>query len=61
MEILNNIWLAISTPNIELVNISTIPVFFIEAALTMYLFLSIMGLFSTKKQRIVYILITSSI
>lgn len=61
MEILNNIWLAISTPNIELVNISTIPVFFIEAALTMYLFLSIMGLFSTKKQRIVYILITSFI
>lgn len=28
MEILNNLWLAVSTPNEELMNLITIPLFF---------------------------------
>lgn len=56
MEILNNIWLSISTPNIELVNLVSIPILSIEITLTMYLFLSIMNLSSNKRQRIIYIL-----
>lgn len=61
MEILNNIWTAITTPNIQLLNIITIPIYFIEATLTMYLFLSIINLSSTRRQRIIYILLISLI
>ncbi len=58
MEILNNIWNTISTPNIQLVNIISIPFMLIEITLIMYLFLSIMSLSSTRKQRIIYVLIS---
>ena len=54
MEILNNIWTALSTPNEGLLNIITIPLFFVENFLTMQLFLSIIGLEHTKKQSIAY-------
>lgn len=57
MEILNNIWTAISTPNMQLVNITSIPLLLIEATLTMYLFLSIFNLSSTKRQKIIYVLL----
>lgn len=59
MEILNNLWLAVSTPNEGLLNVITIPIFLIEAFLTMNLFLYVIGLSSTKKQRIVYLFSTS--
>ncbi len=55
MEILNNIWTAISTPNTKLVNIVSVPILIVEIILTMYLFLSIMNLSSNRKQRIIYI------
>ena len=58
MEILNNIWTAITTPNTQLVTVLSIPVLLIEATLTMYLFLSIMNFSSTKKQKIIYVLLT---
>ena len=58
MEILNNIWTAITTPNIQLLNIITVPILLIEITLTMHLFLSIMDLSSTRKQKILYILIS---
>lgn len=58
MGILNNIWSSITTPNIQLINIISIPILFIEITLTMYLFLSIMDLSSTRKQRISYVLIS---
>lgn len=58
MEILNNIWNAITIPNTQLVTVLSIPVLLIEATLTMYLFLSIMNFSSTKKQKIIYVLLT---
>ena len=58
MEILNNIWASITTPNIQLVNIISIPILLIEITLTMYLFLSIMDFSSTRKQRTIYVLIS---
>lgn len=58
MEILNNIWTAITTPNIQLLNIISVPILLVEITLTMHLFLSIMDLSSTRKQRILYVLIS---
>ena len=58
MEILNNIWLAISNPNIQLVKVISIPILLIEIILTMHLFLSIMNLSSNRKQRILYVFIS---
>ncbi len=57
MEILNNVWTAITSPNIQLINIISIPISLIEIILNMYLFLSIMNLSSTRKQRIIYVLV----
>ena len=57
MEILNNIWVALSTPNENLLNILSIPLYFVEAFLTMYLFLNVIGINSSKKQRITYIVV----
>ncbi len=56
MEILNNIWVALSTPNEGLLNVLSIPLYFVEAFLTMYLFLNVIGIDSTRKQRITYII-----
>ena len=61
MEILNNLWSALSTPNETLMSIVTIPVLFIEALLMMYLFLSILGIHASTKQKLIYILLISSL
>lgn len=57
MEILNNIWNTLCTPNIFLLNIISIPLILIEVTLNMFLFLSIMNFTSTKKQKFIYILL----
>ena len=59
MEVLNNIWIAISTPNEGLINILTIPFTIIEAVLTAYLLHCILHISSTKKQKIIYIILFS--
>lgn len=59
MEILNNIWVAISTSNEMLINIIAIFAIFIEAFLLMTLFTSILNIITTKKQKILYILTTA--
>lgn len=61
MEILNNIWNAISTPNELLINIISIPLYFVEAFLTMNLFLNILKINSTKKEKIAYVFLVSII
>ena len=61
MEILNNIWTALSTPNISLINIFAIPASIIENTLIMLLFLTIQNVKSTTKQKIIYILSMSII
>lgn len=59
MEILNNIWMALSTPNERLVNILTIPLFFVENFLIMTIFISILNIQVSNKQKIEYTLLMS--
>lgn len=61
MDMLNNIWIAVSTPNNELINIICIFLSFIEAPLSFYLINTVFNLTSIKKQKILYIVITSLI
>lgn len=59
MEILNNIWTAISTPNEELLNIMAVPMIVIENTLAMYLFIFLLNIKSTKKSKIIYVVLSS--
>ena len=61
MEILNNIWMAFSTPNEELTNLLMIPITFLENFLTMLLFLSILNIKSNKTLNLTYVLAMSFI
>ena len=56
MEI-SNIWTALSTENPELVTLILHIVVFIESYLTLNLFLSIFNIDSTRKQRLLYVII----
>ena len=56
MEIFNSIWTALSTPNEGLLNILAIPATLVENFLLMILFLSILNISSTIKQKIIYTL-----
>lgn len=60
MSVLNNIWMALSTPNEKLIQIllAFFAVFF-EAPLTFYLIKSIFNLKYTKKQKYIYITLTA--
>ena len=57
MEVLNNIWIAISAPNEGLVNILMTLATFVEAILIMFLFTSLLNIKPSKKQKIAYIVI----
>ena len=60
MEILNNIWLALNTPNELLVRLLSVPLLFlVEMPLSFYLIISVFNIEYTKKQKIIYILSTS--
>lgn len=61
MEVLNNIWIAISTPNVELMNILFIPLFLLENYLTLFLFTSILNISSNKRNTLIYVLIMSAV
>ena len=62
MNILNNLWLAISTPNEELLNILFAPMaFFVEVPITCQLIITTFNIKCTKKQQLIYIIITSLI
>lgn len=62
MEILNNIWTAISTPNENLLSILSIPItLFIEIPLTFWLIVTIFNINYSKMQRFLYISITGVI
>lgn len=60
MEIFQTIWNAISIPNDGLINILSVPLIFIEIAVTMLFFTTILNIFCTKKQKLTYFFITSS-
>ena len=59
MNILNNLWLAISTPNEELVKIVCVFLLFIEVPLSFSLINNVFNLSCTKKQKYLYILVVS--
>ena len=61
MNILNNLWLAISTPNEELVKIVCVFLLFIEAPLSFSLINNVFNLSCTKKQKYLYISVTACI
>ena len=56
MEILNNIWMAISTPNEGLIDALALPFAIIENYLCMLLFSSILNIKLTTKQKLIYVL-----
>lgn len=59
MEMLTNIWNALTTENIALVNLILSLGIFIESYFSLHLFLCILNLSSTKKQRILYVVLFS--
>lgn len=59
MEILNNIWMAISTPNEGLINIILLFSTFIESLLFLLIFTSVLNIQYSKKQAILYVLLAS--
>lgn len=61
MGILNNLWLAISTPNEELMDFLSIPLTIIENILTMLLFIAILNVDSNKIQKFKYVILMSFI
>lgn len=61
MELLNNIWNALTTPNESLINILSIPLTFLENTLLMYLFLSILNLSANKKKKLLYVVLVTII
>ena len=61
MELLNNIWSALTTPNETLINIILIPSGIIETLLTLLIFTTILNLKTNRKQKITFIIICSLI
>ena len=60
MEILNNIWNALTTENLELINITFIPLsFLVEVPLIMYMFIFALNISANKKQKLTYISLMS--
>ncbi len=61
MEILNNLWLAISTPNEGLINILLIPMIFVEAFIIMSLFICIANIKTSNINKFIYTFLASCI
>lgn len=61
MEILNNIWTLLITPNELNTQIITLPFTFIEIYIIMTLFLMILNIPTNRKNKILYVLLTSMI
>ena len=60
MEMLNNVWAALSTPNEELIKLSSVFILpFIELPLIMYMFIYILNIKATRKQKITYIVLSA--
>lgn len=59
MEIFNNIWTALSTPNEIITNIILIPFSFIDAYICMLLFTTLLNIDASKKNKFIYISILS--
>jgi len=58
MEMLNNIWIALSTENVELVNTMIVFLGFIEAYLLLMLFVNLLNIKCSAKQKILYVVLS---
>ena len=61
MEILNNIWVALSTPNPELMSWLSIPLTLLENFLTMNVFMCILKISSTYQKKLIYVVVMTII
>ena len=61
MEILQTIWVALTSENTNLIKIITFPMLVLELTISVLLFTTILNIQSNKKQKILYILILSLI
>lgn len=59
MDFLNNIWVAISTPNEELLRIIVMPLIFVEIYMSLLIFSTILNIKSTTKQKLFYVFTAS--
>ena len=59
MELLNNIWIYLSTENELLTSILYIPLAFMEATVYMLLFTTILNIECSRKQKLIYIIVAS--
>lgn len=59
MEFLNNIWVALSTPNEEVIKILCIPLAFLENSLTLYLLTTVFNLKLSSKKKFLYVIVSS--
>lgn len=60
MEIFQTIWIALTTPNEDLINILSIPLTILEIAISMLLFLTLLNITCSKKQQYTYLLLMSA-
>lgn len=59
---LNNLWVAVSTPNPLLLKILSVPIgFLLEAPLSLYLIISIFNIQVSKKKKLSYIVLTATL
>ncbi len=61
MEIFQTIWTALTTPNEVLTNILILPMYFIEAYVSMLLFTLILNIQTTKEQKRLYVLVVGCV
>lgn len=59
MELLNNIWTTLTTENEILTTVTGLPFIFLEMYVYMCLFTSVLNIPYTKKQKALYILLSS--
>ena len=61
MQILQNVWTALTTENELLVNLTGIPFCFIEAYISMLIFINFFNMTSNKKSKFLYVVIFSTL
>ena len=61
MEIFQTIWTALTSENMLIINLTSIPMLMLELTISMLLFTTILKIDSNKKHRIIYVLILSLI
>ncbi len=61
MEIFNNIWTILTTPNETNVELLMLPFTFIENYIIMALFLNILNIYASKKNKIIYVILSTFI